>query len=1151
MAIPTILNNSLQFVEGTNSITLSLSNINAEAEGAGLEDILITVVPEAEGALAGRFLLNGEETLTFTLQQIDDDEVFFDPDGGNVGPSYGIIASVGEGETLEASELVEAIVTFQALNDSPDIEVNALTIAEGGTVTLTTANLLTVDEESTAAELTYDIRSVSNGFFQKVVGDEVTVLPVSDGAFTQADIDDESIQIQFVHDGSETAPSYRLRVRDSGLIGENPFNLPLSIQSQSSTVEVDFRRVNDRPIITKNEISLTEGDTIPITLSNLAAEDVEEADDTLTFTVTAITNGRFELLDAPGGNVFEVLAAPGATPVGFTQAQIAAGLVQFVNDPATDDDPTYTVEVSDTGQLTPEGEPNPDLIETASKDAKVTFQAVNDTPIIEIPDAENPTPIDFEEGGQVTLTPANVSVTDEESGAEALTYTVTYNDETPAGQFLRIAADGTTTPTTTFTQAEIDAGTDPDAETVIAFDYFGEITPPSFTLKVTDAGGKFVEIPGSDIFNFIAINDQPIVKEAEFTVKEGETVPLSAEELLVTDAETDAANLEYTVTITNADPDQPDSFIIDGVSSTGTTVTFTQQQVNDGLVSFVHGGSNFAPNLVVSVTDTEVAGETNTIPVLLNTPFEDFNDSPELKTLSLTLTEGDTVPVTADVLSVTDEESTAENIVYTVGPVTGGKFLRLPTDPGAEPTVAETFTQAEIDAGNVIVFAHDDKNEAPAFELTATDGNTSITITEADGEGVDFTPENDTPTVTAVPFTVTEGVNDTPTVVPITPEILLTKDEESGPADLTYNVIITNNDPDLPDRFEVDGEVITDPVVTFTQQQVNDGLVNFIHGGSNAIADLAFQVTDTFPSEFGLPITVDFALEPTFTPINDVPVEVKNRLIINEEGTAIIDENVLSYDDEETPPEALEYTIESTTNGKFQRRDLAQGTVTDIADGGTFTQGEINATAIQFVHDGAEEPPSYSLTLRDTPIEVGGLINEIGVESFIPEGGFQNVNDDPSLDVNKLTILEGGEITFSSENLVASDPDNDISELLFTITNVTGGNFFLAGQPLVEGFSFGLDALTFEELTFKDDGDEVAPSYKVTVTDPLGGSTTESAAVELLPVNDPPTITVNDFTIKEDGRLRLNDPVTGIINLQAADDETSAGELTFFCGGCG
>jgi len=190
MAIPTILNNSLQFVEGTNSITLSLSNINAEAEGAGLEDILITVVPEAEGALAGRFLLNGEETLTFTLQQIDDDEVFFDPDGGNVGPSYGIIASVGEGETLEASELVEAIVTFQALNDSPDIEVNALTIAEGGTVTLTTANLLTVDEESTAAELTYDIRSVSNCFFQKVVGDEVTVLPVSDGAFTQADIDD-------------------------------------------------------------------------------------------------------------------------------------------------------------------------------------------------------------------------------------------------------------------------------------------------------------------------------------------------------------------------------------------------------------------------------------------------------------------------------------------------------------------------------------------------------------------------------------------------------------------------------------------------------------------------------------------------------------------------------------------------------------------------------------------------------------------------------------------------------------------------------------------------------------------------------------------------------------------------------------------------
>ncbi|WP_204140651.1 cadherin-like domain-containing protein [Halomicronema sp. CCY15110] len=1133
MAIPTILNNILSIEEG-NTRTLSLNNLNATAGEAALDEILITVVPTLEGSLAGIFLLEGVSTLSFTLDDVDMGLVEFEHDGSNFAPSYSIIAS-NDGDQ-SAPELVQ--VEFGAVNDSPNVEVNALTITEGGAVIFNlddTVNLLTTDEagESTAAELVYDIQVVTNGQFQKFVDGAFVDLGVGDDAFTQADVDNELIR--FVHDGSERAPTYRLRVVDGGLPGEGFDSFP---RGRSIRGNITFLPENDAPTLTTNKLTLSEGDTVTITIANLAATDVEEDDSTLTFTVTAIAGGRFELLDAPGGNVVEVLAAPGLAPIGFTQADVEAGLVQFVNDPATDTAPSYSVQVSDSGKLTATADANPDFVETDNGDnsqAQINFTPVNDTPIVELPDS---TLIDLPEQSEVLLTSNDLLVTDEESNAGNLTYEVTDLSAEPAGEFLLLNVEsGESTSVTSFTQADINAG-------LITFDYFGANEAPNFVLTVTDEGGESVVISSDQIFNFLPNNDLPQIADdlSPLALTEGEMVLITAANLSVTDEESMAAELTYTVTINNLDPDQPDSFIIDGVREFGPDVTFTQQQVDDGLVMLVHGGSNFEPDLTISVADTAVGGDANTIPVELAIAFEPLNDLPILETLSLTLTEGGTVPITDAVLSVSDEESGAAALTYTVDAVTGGQFLRLPTEPGGAATVATTFTQADIDAGNVIVFEHDGSNDAPTFTLLVDDGTEAIAITDADGQ-VNFTATNDTPTITVNTLTVPEGDPDAPAPITLTAANLLTEDEESvgRPEDLTYTVTITNNDPENPDTFQVGEAIELGPEITFTQAQVNDGLVKFIHGGSNSIATLTVSVTDTFPG--GGITTALVPLNVDFQAVNDVPVVVSNRLAINESGTVILGPNNLAVTDEETAAADLVYTIESVANGDFELRDLDQGTATPLAIGATFTQADIDGGLIQFEHDGGEAAPTYELSLVDTPLELDGPVNSVAIASNIT---FKNVNDDPTLTANAIEIDEGGEVILTAANLAAEDPDNLASQLRFNITNVQGGTFTFDGQPLVEGANFTSQDLLLKELKFTDDGDETQPAYTVTVLDPSGGVATGDAQVTFNPVNDPPQITVNTFTIAEGGTLTLNSTDTpDVDNLAATDDETTAADLVF------
>ncbi|MGD1928410.1 MAG: cadherin-like domain-containing protein [Leptolyngbyaceae cyanobacterium] len=1111
---PMVTKSSLAVTEGA-TVTIGSDDLAATDVESPADELVYTVVigDAADAAQPDSFIVDGVAQagpeVTFTQAQVDADLVEFVQGGSNFEPALTVTLSDPE-TTVD----VDFTVDFTAENDAPQFVTNTLSIEEGGTVILnsTETNLQATDElgESTDDALTYTITSVSNGEFQRLTPEPVTLV-VGD-TFTQAEVDGGFIQ--FVQDGTSNAPDYALTVSDDG-INSDPATAITTDPVSVTIPDGGFTQINDPPLVVNAAFTVTEDKTITLSSENLSTTDQDATAEQLEYTVTIDNTADPDQPDS-----FEIGGVAQAGPtVTFTQAQVDAGEVVFVQG-GSSFDPNLTVTVKDVA-IVADGEVN-----TIDVPLVATLDEVNDP--LELQTLS----LTLAEGETITLSATILSVTDEESAPEQILYTV---DAVTGGSFVTVADDQ---PATGFSQADIEAG-------LIAFKSDGLNDAPTFSLTVTDGEASIVVTDESDQgVTFTAENDLPVVVVGDFVVKEGESTLINDTVLSTTDEETALEDLVYTVAIANTDPEQPDGFEIDGVLQTTAEVIFTQAQVNAGLVTFVQGGSSFAPDLTISVKDTEIAGVVNEIPVVLEPDFTDDNDPLRLQTLSFTLVEGDTIPVNTETLSVIDEETLdPAEILYTVDAVTGGDFVTAADDV---PTLS--FSQADIDAG-LIAFKSDGLNDAPTFNLTVTaDGEEPITVTDQDGDGVTFTPTNDEPIVGPSTITVGEGER-----VVITEAELSTIDEvgETAPEDLRYTILLESADPDQLDGFEVDGVLQTTPgiPVIFTQAQINNGQVAFVAGGANSAPTIiSATVTDTAVVEAGEVNVVDVPLVIALNADND-PLQVVNNLLeISEGETLTLDADNLLTQDEETPPAELVYTIDEVLNGSFQRIDVDLGTVIGpIAVGETFTQADVSGGAIQFVHDGEEEAPSYTLTVVDTPLVVDGPTNSETIVAFIPEGGFTNVNDAPTLDLNTLTIDEGQvDFTFTAENLAASDPDSTLSQLSFEISGVEGGTFFLNGEELVEGITFTSDVIAFGELTFTDDGDEVAPSYSVTVRDPEGGSSEATPAIVVLnQINDDPEIETNTFTFTEGQRLVLNDPATGIINLQATDDETPDDELVY------
>ncbi len=202
----------------------------------------------------------------------------------------------------------------------------------------------------------------------------------------------------------------------------------------------------------------------------------------------------------------------------------------------------------------------------------------------------------------------------------------------------------------------------------------------------------------------------------------------------------------------------------------------------------------------------------------------------------------------------------------------------------------------------------------------------------------------------------------------------------------------------------------------------------------------------------------------------DNPPEIlNNSLTISEGETVILAGDDLSATDIGTPLPDLLFMVTNVQNGEFQ---LADGSGTVVT---SFTQAQIASGAIQFVHDGSENPPSYDVTVSD------GLLIDTGTPVVTFDA---DVNDPPVAQDDTYNVFENAAIGTQLGTVIASDPDLPAQTLNYTI---------VGGDPLDQ---FEIDA--YGNITLKNGLDYDAQSvYNLTVEVADSDGATDTATITI------------------------------------------------------
>lgn len=407
-----------------------------------------------------------------------------------------------------------------------------------------------------------------------------------------------------------------------------------------------------------------------------------------------------------------------------------------------------------------------------------------------------------------------------------------------------------TVPITNFTLDQIR-----EASSIVYEHDDSETSEDSFDIILTD--GKFtiektvivMIIPVDDETPRMAINDG-------LEIEIGDVKVITSNVLKATDLDSEDNSLTYIIRY------GPGQGFLQRTTPLGTLenitvgMNFTQNEVNQGLIVYIHNGQEGIRDLVkFDVTDG--------INPLIDRYFYITVGGidmvfPDVVSKGVSLKEGGRVTLTTDLLSTSDLNSPDEHLVFTITRAPMRGHLECTDTPG---TPISSFTQLQL-AGSKVYYIHtaDDEVKMDSFEFEVTDGYNPvfrtfrISISDVD---------NKKPVVTIHGLVVTEGDNKL-----ITPFELTVEDRDT--ADRLLKFMVT--------QVPVHGRLLfnnTRAVTSFTKQDLNDNMISYRHDGTESPGDsFSFTVTDGTHTDFYIfPDTVFETRKPQMMKITVLPVD--------------------------------------------------------------------------------------------------------------------------------------------------------------------------------------------------------------------------------------------------------------------------------------
>ncbi|XP_036384600.1 chondroitin sulfate proteoglycan 4-like [Megalops cyprinoides] len=363
--------------------------------------------------------------------------------------------------------------------------------------------------------------------------------------------------------------------------------------------------------------------------------------------------------------------------------------------------------------------------------------------------------------------------------------------------------------------------------------------------------------------------------------------------------------------------------------------TFTQHDLKMGLLAYRHDDSrNLADvfNLTVKVKDMRLdAGIT--VKIYLEShqrPPKVINNS------TLLVEEGKPVKITRRKLEVTHEDNLPSEIVFTVKVPPSHGYLRSFAEGeerylGSEQTPIRTFSQSDINKGNIQYVQVAADQETDSFVLDATNGVTEVSDIRI---SVDIIPQ-------LIPLLVSNITLKEGSSKALTEDVIKVSSPHFAGLDFQYFV------PEPPQHGHIEHSRLPGvPITTFTRKQVEQEFIYYVHDDSETVADnFTIVANDTDLRKESLART----LFVNVTPVNDEPPVIRaNRVLRVWVGSVTeVTADDLSAEDKDSPPEQLEFIITPPSNGHLALKSAPARQILN------FTQAHIDQGQLVLVHSGA------------------------------------------------------------------------------------------------------------------------------------------------------------------------------------------------------
>ncbi len=1137
------LGTSFAITEGV-SLAITTALIDASPADVGL---IFTV----SGVTQGSFQLNGVNATTFTLGNIKNNLVTFVHDGSEVAPTFSISVTDGTDTIAPAA----ATIVYTSVNDAPVLTLGSFAITEGGTLAIS-SSLIGISDSDTpsSANLTVTVSALVGGSF-KIPGSPVT-------SFTKEDI--TSNKVTFVHDGSETTPTFSFQVSDGFL------------NSELKAALITYSPVNDNtPVISQNaNILITEGGTSTITIDNLTVTDLDlDAPETQSFAASTsgsiqnisfkkdgVTVSSFTLKDLIGDGTGSKIT------VTHNGGELAPSLFLTVTNAVTNADNTVTTRTSASKQIffnyTSVNDLSPSLSlgaiaavksvplklhtdffsatdgDSQTQSTDLTFRVSNTTAGRFVKDGSTTvvafTKKDIEDGkitfvddGSGSNPTFSVNVFDgiNSSASQNVTLSLSQDSNTPAlalGNFV-VSEGGTLTLTTKMLNATSSHSVDAMVKTVSTANLAlnGLQTVNGYTLQdgdrilvkdqtnATQDGIYLVRSGGWELDTAFSSTS------ADLTGKLVEVQKGTASGDLLVLSGTVGANLASAQLISFSVSDRSGGVFMKGDAE---ITTFTLRDVKDGLITFKHDGSESAPSFKISVNDGSASSAATPAPI----SYTVANDNtPVLSLGPITVGEAASVTISTAMINATDADipSPADSsFTFTVSAVTGGSFRK------AGNTVT-TFTLAEIKAGS-ISFVQDGSETAATYKIKVSDGSLSSAVTEPNS--ITVTPINDAPTLTLGAIPVLKG---SPLVIKVEHINAADVDAETTDAQLTFTVSAVKGGV-FKLKSEVDSVVTFTTVTSFTLADIKADKVTFADDGTGN-GSFTIKVTDNGTAGVDKLSSAEQSATISVGTSTDLPSLALGSFAITEGGSLALTTALLNATAKNGAADsALIINASDVKGGSF---------VVNNSYVSTFTMQDVRDGKVSFFHDGSEVTAAFKLTLTEganTTVAQTANINYTAVNDIVP-----------TLSLGSFAVTEGATVLITTAMINAIDLDSTSTDatLTFTVSAPAGGSFNKKnGNTTSTVTTFTLKDIKDGNISFVADGSETQPAFTIKVSDSLKISDPQTATFTFTKVNDAPVLVLGTFPVAKGVPLKIT---TSIFNATDAEGTTTDADLKFIIAG--